>query len=208
MDLPLAPVPLRASIEAKPDHRESWIPSGAMIADQGSWSCESAAASMITMALVTVGFPTVFLVIRLLLHAIAPKTYGPAGGYSIYTALVSGVPYVFGFIVADPGRHGGSADLAEGMFRHLVVTGRSRLALYLGSDSCRTRDYCARWRWASPSSAPCACSPRRRRDFLSTVSTYPPTCHAAGWRVGPLIMRTRSSATSASGLDRLHRPLP
>jgi hypothetical protein len=86
---------------------------------------------MITLILVTIGIPTVFLAIRLLLHALAPKTYGPAGGYSIYTALVSGVLYVFGFIVAATlGATSGSADLNEGMFRHLVVTGRSRLALY------------------------------------------------------------------------------
>ena len=70
--------------------------------------------------------------IRLLLHAFAPKTYGPAGGYDIYTALVSGVLYVFGFIVAATlGATAGSADLTEGMFRHLVVTGRSRLGIYV-----------------------------------------------------------------------------
>ena len=40
--------------------------------------------------------------------------------------------YVFGFIVAATlGSTAGSIDLTEGMFRHLVVTGRSRLALYL-----------------------------------------------------------------------------
>jgi len=33
-------------------------------------------------------------------HAFDPKSYGPAGGYSIYTGLVAGVMYVFGFIVA------------------------------------------------------------------------------------------------------------
>jgi hypothetical protein len=39
--------------------------------------------------------------------------------------------YVFGFIVAATlGCTAGSVDLSEGMFRHLVVTGRSRLALY------------------------------------------------------------------------------
>jgi len=87
---------------------------------------------VIALTLVTIGIPTVFLAIRLLLHAFAPKTYGPAGGYSIYTALVSGVLYVFGFIVAATlGATAGSADLGDGMFRHLVVTGRSRLALYL-----------------------------------------------------------------------------
>ena len=40
--------------------------------------------------------------------------------------------YVFGFIMAATlGATAGSVDLTEGMFRHLVVTGRSRLALYL-----------------------------------------------------------------------------
>jgi len=68
----------------------------------------------------------------LLAHAFAPKTYGPAGGYDIYTNLVAGVMYVFGFIVAATlGCTAGSVDLTEGMFRHLVVTGRSRIALYL-----------------------------------------------------------------------------
>ena len=87
---------------------------------------------MITLILVTIGIPTVFLAIRLMLHAVAPKSYGPAGGYDIYTGLVAGVLYVFGFIVAATlGCTAGSVDLTEGMFRHLVVTGRSRLALYL-----------------------------------------------------------------------------
>jgi hypothetical protein len=87
---------------------------------------------MIALILVTIGIPTVFLVIRLLLHALAPKTYGPAGGYDVYTAFVSGVLYVFGFIVAATlGATAGSDDLTDGMFRHLVVTGRSRLALYV-----------------------------------------------------------------------------
>jgi hypothetical protein len=81
---------------------------------------------------VTIGIPTVFLVIRLVLHALAPRTYGPAGGYDIFTGLVAGVLYVFGFIVAATlGCTAGSVDLTDGMFRHLVVTGRSRLALYL-----------------------------------------------------------------------------
>jgi hypothetical protein len=81
---------------------------------------------------VTVGIPAVFLAIRLVLHALSPKTYGPAGGYSVYTALVAGVLYIFGFIVAAAlGVTAGSGDLTDGTFRHLVVTGRSRLALYL-----------------------------------------------------------------------------
>ncbi|MGA2530498.1 MAG: hypothetical protein ABSG36_15230 [Acidimicrobiales bacterium] len=87
---------------------------------------------MIALIVVNIGIPTLFLVIRLLAHAFDPKSYGPAGGYSIYGGLVAGVMYVFGFIVAATlGCTAGSVDLSEGMFRHLVVTGRSRLALYL-----------------------------------------------------------------------------
>jgi hypothetical protein len=87
---------------------------------------------MVALIFVTIGIPTIFLIIRLLAHAIAPKSYGPAGGEDIFNSLVAGVLYVFGFIVAATlGCTAGSVDLTEGMFRHLVVTGRSRLALYL-----------------------------------------------------------------------------
>lgn len=124
-------VPLGTPVGTTRDHRGSWIPSGAMIATR-FMELRKRRGLMIALTLVTVGVPAVFLVIRLLLHAFAPKTYGPAGGYDTYTALVSGVLFVFGFIVAATlGATAGSADLTEGMFRHLVVTGRSRLALYL-----------------------------------------------------------------------------
>jgi hypothetical protein len=87
---------------------------------------------MIMLVLVTVGIPTVFLGVRLILHAAAPRTYGPAGGREIFGGLTGGVLYTFGFIVAAAlGCTAGSVDLTDGMFRHLVVTGRSRVALYL-----------------------------------------------------------------------------
>ncbi len=87
---------------------------------------------MVALIVVIIGVPTLFLTIRLLAHAFDPKSYGPAGGADIFNALVPGVLYVFGFIVAATlGCTAGSVDLTEGMFRHLVVTGRSRLALYL-----------------------------------------------------------------------------
>lgn len=124
---PVSPAPGSTA----PDHRGSWVPNGAMIATR-FMELRTRRGLMITLVLVTVGLPTVFMAVRLLLHALAPHTYGPAGGYTIYSALVSGVLYVFGFIVAATlGATAGSADLGEGMFRHLVVTGRSRLALYV-----------------------------------------------------------------------------
>ena len=113
------------------DHRGSWIPNGAMIATR-FMELRKRRGLMTALIVVTIGIPTLFLAIRLVLHAVAPKSYGPAGGYDIFTAMVAGVLYVFGFIVAATlGCAAGSVDLTDGMFRHLVVTGRSRLALYL-----------------------------------------------------------------------------
>jgi hypothetical protein len=113
-----------------PDHRGSWVPSMGMISTR-LMELRKRRGLMIALTVVTIGIPTVFLAIRLLLHAVAPHTYGPAGGYDIYSAMVSGVLYTFGFIVAATlGATAGSSDLGEGMFRHLVITGRSRLALY------------------------------------------------------------------------------
>jgi hypothetical protein len=113
------------------DHRGSPIPTFGMIATR-FMELRKRRGLMATLILVTIGIPSVFLLVRLILHAVAPNTYGPAGGYTIYVAMVSGVLYVFGFIVAAAlGASAGSLDLTEGMFRHEVVTGRSRLALYL-----------------------------------------------------------------------------
>src|SRR5579872_3987237 len=126
-----APVGVPAPGEPSPDRRGSWIPTGAMIATR-FMELRKRRGLMIALVVVNIGIPTIFLVVRLLAHAFAPHSYGPAGGYDIFTNLVAGVMYVFGFIVAATlGCTAGSVDLGEGMFRHLVVTGRSRLALYL-----------------------------------------------------------------------------
>ncbi len=124
---PLSP----ASDGAAQDHRGSWVPNRAMIATR-IMELRKRRGLMIALVFVNIGIPTVFLVVRLLAHAFAPHSYGPAGGYDIFSNLVAGVMFIFGFIVAATlGCTAGSVDLSEGMFRHLVVTGRSRLALYL-----------------------------------------------------------------------------
>ena len=118
-------------VAARPDHRGSAIPTPSMFATR-FMELRRRRGLMLALLMVTVGLPTIFLAVRLLLHAVAPHTYGPAGGYDIYTALTVGVLYTLGFLVAATlGATAGSVDLAEGMFRHLVVTGRSRIALYL-----------------------------------------------------------------------------
>lgn len=113
------------------DHRGSWVPNGAMIATR-FMELRRRRGLMIALLVVNIGIPAVFLTVRLLAHAFAPHSYAPAGGYDIFTSMVAGVMFIFGFIVAATlGCTAGSIDLTEGMFRHLVVTGRSRLALYM-----------------------------------------------------------------------------
>ena len=126
-----APVGPPSRVAVRQDHRGSWIPTRAMIAARFK-ELRKRRGLMITLMTVTVGIPAIYLGIRLLLHAVAPHSYGPAGGYDQYVGLVAGVLYIFGFIVAATlGATAGSVDLTEGMFRHHVITGRSRMALYL-----------------------------------------------------------------------------
>ena len=116
---------------AAPDRRGSWVPNGAMIATR-FMELRRRRGLMAALIVVNIGIPVVFLTFRLVSHAVDPRSYGPAGGYEIFSTMVAGVLFVFGFIVAATlGCTAGSVDLTEGMFRHLVVTGRSRLALYL-----------------------------------------------------------------------------
>jgi hypothetical protein len=113
------------------DRRGSPIPTAGMIATR-VMELRKRRGLMIALIGLNIGFPAVFLLIRLLAHAFAPDANPPAGGDAIFVVLVGGFLPTFGFIVATTvGCTAGSRDLTEGMFRHLVVTGRSRLALYL-----------------------------------------------------------------------------
>lgn len=113
------------------DHRGSPIPTFGMIAARFK-ELRKRRGLMITLIIVTIGIPAIFLGVKLILHAVSPSSYGPAGGFTVYVAMSSGILFIFGFIVsATLGCTAGSIDLTEGMFRHLVVTGRSRVALYL-----------------------------------------------------------------------------
>jgi hypothetical protein len=113
------------------DRRGSPVPPAGMIATR-VMELRKRRGLMIALSVLNIGFPAVFLLIRLLAHAFAPYANPPAGGYDIFVVLVAGFLPTFGFIVATTvGCTAGSRDLTEGMFRHLVVTGRSRLALYL-----------------------------------------------------------------------------
>jgi hypothetical protein len=86
---------------------------------------------MIVTVVFTVGLPVMFYGVRLLYHLGNPARYAPAGAPDAF-ATIGTLMAEFGFIAAVAlGATAGTADLTDGMFRHLVITGRSRLALYL-----------------------------------------------------------------------------
>jgi hypothetical protein len=86
---------------------------------------------MIVVGVVTIGPTVLILGLRLAFHLFDPAHYGPAG-YPGQFSTAAGLQAGLGFIAAVVvGATAATSDLNDGMFRHLVITGRSRLALYL-----------------------------------------------------------------------------
>lgn len=111
------------------DHRGSWVPTWPMITSK-FMELRKRRGLMIAILLLTLALPVLVLGLRLLFHAIDPSRYGPAGSPSVFEGLSDPIAQ-FGFIIAAAvGATAGATDLGEGMFRHLVITGRSRVALF------------------------------------------------------------------------------
>jgi hypothetical protein len=86
---------------------------------------------MITVAVLIVGPTVLILGLRLAFHLFDPAHYGPAGAPDVFSAGAN-LTAELGFIMAAVvGAAAGTTDLNDGLFRYLVITGRSRLALYL-----------------------------------------------------------------------------
>jgi len=110
--------------------RGSWLPTWPLINTRLLELRKRRTLMIVTVAF-TVGLPVIFYAIRLLYHLGDPARYAPAGAPDAF-ATIGILMGEFGFIVAATvGATAGTADLTDGVFRHLVITGRSRLALYL-----------------------------------------------------------------------------
>jgi hypothetical protein len=108
----------------------SWIPTWGLIVTK-HLELRKRRTLMVVVLLLTVGLPVLVLGLRLAFHLADPKSYGPAGSPSVFQFLCQPMAE-FGFIIAATlGATAGTSDLTDGVFRHLVITGRSRLALYL-----------------------------------------------------------------------------
>jgi hypothetical protein len=110
--------------------RTSWLPPVPLISAKLLELRKRSTLMAVTVAF-TVGLPIIFYGIRLLFHLGNPARYAPAGAPNAF-ATAGTLMAEFGFIAAAAlGATAGTTDLTDGMFRHLVTTGRSRLALYL-----------------------------------------------------------------------------
>jgi len=86
---------------------------------------------MVTVLVMLVAPTILILGLRLAFHLFDPAHYGPAGDSSTFEGIAN-LTAEFGFIVAAVvGAAAATTDLNDGVFRYLVITGRSRLALYL-----------------------------------------------------------------------------
>lgn len=86
---------------------------------------------MIWTVILTVGVVLLSEAILIALHAANPANHGPAGGYSNFQGVVfllAGLGTVTAIII---GATAGTQDVQNGVFRDLVVTGKSRSTLFL-----------------------------------------------------------------------------
>jgi len=89
-------------------------------------------ALMAAAAFLSIGVVVIFMGYLQIRHASDPGRYGPAGGLDGFTHLLRALGIFFGVLVsALIGAEAGTADTTSGVFRDLVATGRSRLALFL-----------------------------------------------------------------------------
>ena len=84
-----------------------------------------AAVAVLTIAPVTIGYTVLSI-----LHATNPEKYDPAGGIDNFTASIEFMTQIGVVAAILLGATAGAGDRGAGVFRELVVTGRSRLALF------------------------------------------------------------------------------
>jgi ABC-type transport system involved in multi-copper enzyme maturation permease subunit len=84
-----------------------------------------AAAALVTIAPMAIGYTVLSI-----LHAANPEKYDPAGGIDNFTASIELLTQIGVVAAILIGATAGAGDHGAGVFRDLVVTGRSRLALF------------------------------------------------------------------------------
>jgi hypothetical protein len=107
----------------------SWIPPWRLVSAK-FLELRKRRGMMVALIILSIGIIALIDVIFLILHGVAPTSYGPAGGIKKFRAFSLAFIQLFGISAILVGAAAGSGDLTDGVFRHLVVTGRSRFALF------------------------------------------------------------------------------
>jgi ABC-type transport system involved in multi-copper enzyme maturation permease subunit len=88
-------------------------------------------STLIWALVLTVAPLVVYFIVKGVQHSSSPAEHGPAGGVQGFENAMPVVALFFGPLAAIMiGTDAGAGDLAAGVFRDLVVTGRSRVALF------------------------------------------------------------------------------
>jgi ABC-type transport system involved in multi-copper enzyme maturation permease subunit len=77
-----------------------------------------------------IGLPLIVFIIIEILHLAKPAQHGPVGGTSSYSNWLQGLYFAGAITATIVGAIAGTADVAAGVFRDLVATGRSRWQLF------------------------------------------------------------------------------
>jgi len=86
---------------------------------------------MVFAGLLSVGVVVILFGVTAIEHASDPAKNAPAGGMNGFEHAVRALGVYFGVLTAVLiGGEAGTADIASGVFRDLVATGRSRLSLF------------------------------------------------------------------------------
>jgi len=85
---------------------------------------------LFTSAALTIGVMVVAFTVLEVVHLVNPAHHGPAGGVSNLADSAGALAMIGSVAAVLIGAAAGAGDLGSGVFRELVVTGRSRIALF------------------------------------------------------------------------------
>jgi hypothetical protein len=107
----------------------SWLP-GSRLVTAEILKLRRRKGVMVAAAVLTSGAVVIIFAVRLILHLTSPGQNGPAGGLSAFTNVMFALSELASIAAILIGAAAGASDLDAGVFRNLVSTGRSRLALF------------------------------------------------------------------------------
>jgi hypothetical protein len=109
----------------------SWLAIAAQMTGADFLKLRKKRSTVIWALLLAIAPLVIYFIVAGIQHSSNPAEHPPAGGVHGYTDALRIVGAVFGPLAAILiGAEGGAGDLAAGVFRDLVATGRSRVALF------------------------------------------------------------------------------